>query len=129
MHLSKNNLSHKRLKLFNIPDIGCNEKGDLRAKPITLLKKLVKAYNNDTSEEKLEDDENRVSNTKLTNRTVHSRKNISNSFTNGNQNPKKLLSTIPTRNTQHMRQQFLNHSIAQIITNTVYLQESCRRGR
>ena len=87
----------KRLTLLNIPDISCNEKRDPRAKPITLLKKLVEADNDDTSKEKLEDDENRVSNTKLTNRTVHSRKNISNSFTNGNQNPKKLLSTIPTK--------------------------------
>lgn len=71
---------------LNLPDIGGNEKGDSRAETISLLKELIKADNNDTGKEKLEDDQNGISNTKLSNGTIHSRKNIRNSLTNGNQN-------------------------------------------
>ena len=87
----------KRLPDNALTDVGGDEKGDSWAETVSFLKKLVKADNNDSGKEELEDDEDGVSNTKLTNGAIHSGKNVCNRLTDGNQNTKKLLSTIPTK--------------------------------
>mmetsp|Transcript_14743 Transcript_14743/g.29865 ORF Transcript_14743/g.29865 Transcript_14743/m.29865 type:complete len:304 (+) Transcript_14743:600-1511(+) len=77
-----------------LADIRCNKERNPRSKTVTLSEELVEHKNNHTSEEKLEDNEGGISGTKLFDVTVHTRHNVCNSFTDGNEEAAKLLRTL-----------------------------------
>ena len=66
----------KALKTYRfkyIPNIGGNEERDTRSQPIALLKQFIQADNDDTGEEKLEYNQNRIAGTELADTAVHPR--------------------------------------------------------
>jgi len=77
-----------------LASVGGDEDRDTAAKTITLLKKLIKAENNDTSKNKLKNDKNAVHNTDLARITVHSTKNVGSSLTDSDDHTEQLLNAI-----------------------------------
>jgi len=74
-------------------NVGGDENGNTRSKTISLLQKLVEGKDNQTGTEKLEDDQNGVTGTNGTEISVHSTGNISDGFTESNQETKEFLGT------------------------------------
>mmetsp|Transcript_18997 Transcript_18997/g.41280 ORF Transcript_18997/g.41280 Transcript_18997/m.41280 type:complete len:357 (-) Transcript_18997:258-1328(-) len=74
-------------------NVGSDENRNTRSKTVTLLQKLVQSKDNKTRAEKLEDNQNSITCTDGTKISVHSTGNISDSFTERNQETKKLLGT------------------------------------
>lgn len=75
-------------------NVGSNEEGDTRAKTVTLLKELVQENADNASEEKLDDNKGSSEDTDFSNISVHTRRNVSNSFDNSDNKTKKFLCTV-----------------------------------
>lgn len=68
----------------SLANVGSDEEGDTRSESVTLLEKLVEEEDNDTSNSELDDDKDSVTSTEITNFTVHTTPNVSNSLTQSN---------------------------------------------
>jgi hypothetical protein len=75
----------------SLANVGSDKERDTRSKTIPLLQELVKSQDNKTGAKELEDDQKRVTGTDGTQVTIHSTDNISNRFTESNQETKELL--------------------------------------
>lgn len=62
---------------------------------MSFLKKLIQTHDHDPRRNKLKDDENSIANTELVNAAVHSRQDISDSPSDGDENSQQLLRSIP----------------------------------
>lgn len=80
---------------FHIPNIGGDEQGDTGAKSVALLQQLVQTDNNDSGKEQLDDDEDGIASSQITDITIHAREHIRNGLTNSDQHSQQLLSTVP----------------------------------
>lgn len=65
-------------------DVGGDEEGNTRAESVSLVEEFVKKKDNNTSDGELDDDEDSVSSAEVAEVTVHATPNISNGFTEGN---------------------------------------------
>jgi len=77
-----------------LTDVGGDEDGDTTAKTIALLKKLIKAKNDDASKNKLKNDQNAIHNTNLAGLTIHSTKNVGSSLADSDDQTEQLLNAI-----------------------------------
>ncbi len=75
----------------SLTDVGGNEKWNTRSKTISLLQKLIKHKNHETSDEKLQDNEDGSEETEVADGAIHSGQKISKSFTKCDQKTKQFL--------------------------------------
>ena len=67
------------------PTVGGNEEGDAGSEAVSLLQQLVQAENDDAGEEQLNDDEDGVRSSQVSDVTVHARCHVGNSLTDGDE--------------------------------------------
>lgn len=75
-------------------DVDSNEEGDTGSNTISLAHNFIKHKNDDTSKSQLNDNHDSVTSTNLINITVHTRPDISESFTTSNNKTQQLLSSF-----------------------------------
>lgn len=77
-----------------LSSVASDEDGDSGSKPISFLKELVKKHDENSSEEELEDNESSANETELSEGSVHTGGDVSNSLSEGDKEPSELLSLL-----------------------------------
>jgi len=75
-------------------NVGSDEERNTRSETISLLKQLVKRQDNKSSKEKLYDNENGITHSKSSKISIHSRNNVCDSLTDGDEDTEKLLCSV-----------------------------------
>ena len=76
-----------------LANVGGDKERDTRSKSVAFLEQLVQGQNDETGTEELGNDENGITSSDRSQISVHSTDNVSNSFSNSDENTKELLST------------------------------------
>lgn len=77
-----------------LANVGGDKQRDTRTKTITLLQQFIEDDNDDTGKEELHDDENSITSAEILDITVHTRENVGNGLTDGDDDTEELLSTL-----------------------------------
>ena len=80
-----------------LANVRSNEEGDTRAKPIALLQQLVEDDNDQASCNKLQNNEKGIASAERIEISIHSRHDVGNGLSNGNENAKQFLSSTEQR--------------------------------